>query len=136
MKKFTKILENQNNEKFYEVSVELKLLVKAENEGEAGYLSDSIIGSIEEQSDFTILNIDEITKDEYQQYFENIEYNPNKRQEESETEYTDAEKILKTWEAEFGSSHPTTQQKMEFYHRMREAGIDGVLIFKTLKEKI
>lgn len=26
--KFTKILENQNNEKFYEVSVELKLLVK------------------------------------------------------------------------------------------------------------
>ena len=47
MKKFTKILENQNNEKFYEISVELKLLVKAENEGEAGYLSDSILGSIE-----------------------------------------------------------------------------------------
>lgn len=59
MKKFTKILENQNNEKFYEVSVELKLLVKAENEGEAGYLSDSILGSIEEQSDYTILNIEE-----------------------------------------------------------------------------
>jgi len=59
MKKFTKILENQNNEKFYEISVELKLLVKAENEGEAGYLSDSILGSIEEQSDYTILNIEE-----------------------------------------------------------------------------
>jgi len=59
MKKFTKILENQNNEKFYEVSVELKLLVKAENEGEAGYLSDSILGSIEEQSDYAILNIEE-----------------------------------------------------------------------------
>jgi hypothetical protein len=59
MKKFTKILENQNNERFYEISVELKLLVKAENEGEAGYLSDSILGSIEEQSDYTILNIEE-----------------------------------------------------------------------------
>jgi hypothetical protein len=59
MKKFTKILENQNNEKFYEVSVELKLLIKAENEGEAGYISDSILGSIEEQSDYTILNIEE-----------------------------------------------------------------------------
>jgi hypothetical protein len=59
MKKFTKILENQNNERFYEISVELKLLVKAENEGEAGYLSDSILGSIEEQSEYTILNIEE-----------------------------------------------------------------------------
>ncbi len=59
MRKFTKILENQNNEKFYEVSVELKLLIKAENEGEAGYISDSILGSIEEQSDYTILNIEE-----------------------------------------------------------------------------
>jgi hypothetical protein len=59
MKKFTKILENQNNERFYEVSVELKLLIKAENEGEAGYLSDSILGSIEDQSDYTILNIEE-----------------------------------------------------------------------------
>jgi hypothetical protein len=59
MKKFTKILENQDNERFYEISVELKLLIKAENEGEAGYLSDSILGSIEEQSDYTILNIEE-----------------------------------------------------------------------------
>ncbi len=30
-----------------------------ENEGEAGYISDSILGSIEEQSDYTILNIEE-----------------------------------------------------------------------------
>jgi hypothetical protein len=59
MKKFTKVLENQDNERFYEISVELKLLIKAENEGEAGYLSDSILGSIEEQSDYTILNIEE-----------------------------------------------------------------------------
>ena len=63
MKKFTKVLESQNNEKYFEVSVELKLLVKAENEGEAGYLSDSILGSIKEQIDFTISNIEEVSKD-------------------------------------------------------------------------
>jgi hypothetical protein len=63
MKKFTKVLENQNNEKYFEVSVEVKLLVKAENEGEAGYLSDSIIGGIKEQIDFTISNIEEVSKD-------------------------------------------------------------------------
>lgn len=59
MKKFTKVLESQSNEKHYEISVELKLLVKAENEGEAGYIGDSILGSIKEQIDYTILNIDE-----------------------------------------------------------------------------
>jgi hypothetical protein len=64
MKKFTKVLENQSNEKIYEISVELKLLVKAENEGEAGYLGDSILGGIKEQSDYNILNIEEKTKDD------------------------------------------------------------------------
>jgi hypothetical protein len=59
MKKFTKIVENQSSQKLFEVSVELKLAVKAENEGEAGYLADSIIGGIEQQSDYTILNIEE-----------------------------------------------------------------------------
>lgn len=59
MKKFTKVLENQSNEKTYEVSIELKLIIKAENEGEAGYLSDSIIGAIKEQSEYSILNIEE-----------------------------------------------------------------------------
>jgi hypothetical protein len=63
MKKFTKVLESQDNEKYFEVSVEVKLLVKAENEGEAGYLSDSIIGGIKEQIDFTISNIEEVSKD-------------------------------------------------------------------------
>lgn len=64
MKKFTKVLENQSNEKFYEISVELKLLIKAENEGEAGYLADSILGGIEEQSDYSIINIEEKSKED------------------------------------------------------------------------
>ena len=51
-------------------------------------------------------------------------------------EMTDEERITSTWKALFGDSHPTTQQKMEFYHRMREAGIDGMLIFNFLKNPI
>ena len=136
MKKFTKILENQSSEKYFEVTAEVKLMIKSDNEGEAGYKSDSILGSIEEQVDFTIDNIGEVSREEYQKYFENVEYYPNKRPFEPDTEYTDEEKVLKTWEAEFGNSNPNTQQKMEFYHRMREVGIDGILIFNILKGKI
>lgn len=148
MKKFTKLILENEGQKYFEIQCELKLMVKADNEGEAGYLSDSILGSIEEQIDFTINNIGEVSKEDYKKFFENS----SEAEEEStpvylhmgkyapelysEKEYTDEEKILKTWEALFGDSHPTTQQKMEFYHRMREAGIDGMLVFKVLKGKI
>lgn len=64
MKKFTKILESQNSQKTYEVSVEMKLTIKAENAGEAGYLADSILGSVAEQSDFSIINIEEKSSNE------------------------------------------------------------------------
>jgi hypothetical protein len=49
MKKFTKILEEVENTKFYKINAEVELIVKAETEGEAGYLGDSILGGIEEQ---------------------------------------------------------------------------------------
>ena len=147
MKKFTKLVLENENQRYYEVSCELKLLIKSDSEGEAGYMSDSILGSIEEQVDFKIENISEITKDEYQQYFENVseesEEDVNamnlymgKYSLHSETEFTDEEKILKTWEALFGNRTPNPSEKMEFYHRMREAGIDGTLVFKVLKGKI
>jgi len=143
MKKFTKILENQTNEKYFEILAEIKLVIKSDNEGEAGYKSDSILGSIEEQVDFTINNISEVPKEEYQKYFENVT-------EESEepiylymgkyasggVERTDDEIISSTYEALFGNSNPNTQQRMEFYHRMRLAGIDGTLISNFLLNKI
>ena len=86
MKKFTKILENQNGEKYFEVTAEIKMIIKSENEGEAGYKSDSILGSIEEQVDFTINNIGEVSREEYQKYFQNVEYNTNKRPFETDTD--------------------------------------------------
>ena len=45
MKKFTKIVENLENSNFYKTSANIELIIKAENEGEAGYLSDSILSS-------------------------------------------------------------------------------------------
>ena len=59
MKKFTKIVENLENESFYKVEAEVVLIIEAENEGEAGYIADSILASIEDSSNYTINNIGE-----------------------------------------------------------------------------
>jgi chromosome condensin MukBEF complex kleisin-like MukF subunit len=58
MKKFTKILEEVENERFYKVDAQIELIIPAENEGEAGYLADSILASIEYGSEYIIDNID------------------------------------------------------------------------------
>ena len=73
MKKFSQILENINNQQYFEISAEIKLAVNASSEGEAGYLADSILGGIEEQIDFSVQNIGEISKDEFHKYFENAQ---------------------------------------------------------------
>ena len=49
-------------EKFYKVDATIELLIPAKNEGEAGYLSDSILSSVEYGSNYTIDNIDETEK--------------------------------------------------------------------------
>jgi len=62
MKKFTKILEDNSNERFYKVDAQVELIIPAENEGEAGYLADSILASIEYGSEYIIDNIDQTEK--------------------------------------------------------------------------
>jgi hypothetical protein len=62
MKKFTKILEEVENESFYKVDAQVELIIPAENEGEAGYLADSILASIEYGSEYIIDNIDQTEK--------------------------------------------------------------------------
>jgi len=71
MRKFTKIIENKN-EKYYEVSAKIKLLIKCENEGEAGYQSDSILASIDNQIDFSIDDIVEVSDEEYKKLFDSV----------------------------------------------------------------
>jgi len=59
MEKFSKIVENIENGGYYKINATIELIIKAENSGEAGYLSDSIIGSIEKCSNYTIDLIEE-----------------------------------------------------------------------------
>lgn len=54
MKKFTKFLEELENESFYKVDAQVELIIPAENEGEAAYLADSILASIEYGSEYII----------------------------------------------------------------------------------
>jgi 4a-hydroxytetrahydrobiopterin dehydratase len=58
MKKFSKIIESFN--KKFKVDAKITLLLKTENEGEAGYLADNILGSVESQEEFIIENIEEV----------------------------------------------------------------------------
>lgn len=47
-----------------------------------------------------------------------------------------AEEILARWEETFGDKQPTTQEKYDFYHDLRQEGFDGILIFDTLGDKM
>jgi hypothetical protein len=62
MKKFTKVLEELESESFYKVDAQVELIIPAENQGEAGYLADSILSSIEYVSEYVIDNIDQTEK--------------------------------------------------------------------------
>lgn len=121
MKKFTKVLENANSRKFYKTSATIELLIEAENEGEAGYLSDSILSSIEESTDYTIIEIEESEK--------------LKESNDVDVE-TKEDEILKEWNDRFGDKEPTKTEKMDWYHEMREKGYDGISIFKVLDNKL
>lgn len=72
MIKFTKLLENLSKGRIYQIDATLKLMVNAASEGEAGYLADSILAGVEEQSDFTIQNISEISEEEFKKQFESV----------------------------------------------------------------
>lgn len=130
MKKFTRILEEVENEKFFKVDAQIQLIVPAENEGEAGYLSDSILSSIEYGSNYQLMNIDETDE----RLDENMELY-GKQPTQGPTDLTNDEVIEKSWEAAFGDRTPTTQEKMEWYHGMRKEGFDGIQIFKVLKNR-
>jgi hypothetical protein len=40
--------------------------------------------------------------------------------------------ILARFEEEFGDNEPSNQEVMEFYHKLRSEGVDGIEIFDTL----
>lgn len=130
MKKFTKVLEQIENGRFFKVDAQVQLIVPAENEGEAGYLSDSILSSIEYGSNYQLMNIDETDE----RLDENVGLT-GKQPAQGPTDLTSDEVIEKSWEDAFGDKTPTTQEKMDWYHNMRNQGFDGVQIFNVLKHK-
>lgn len=64
MNKFTKILEQFESEKYFKVNAQIELTIKASNEGEASYIADSSLASIKNQTEYTIDNISDISKEE------------------------------------------------------------------------
>jgi hypothetical protein len=40
--------------------------------------------------------------------------------------------VLARFEEEFGDNEPSNQELMEFYHKLRKEGVDGIEIFDTL----
>lgn len=134
MKKFTKIVENIEESKYFKIKSDLEIVVKSNNEGEAAYISDSILSSIKGQSGYIIKSIDEVSQMEIDESVDPFG-RPVIHNDEQE-EISEKDMILKMWEAEFGERTPTSIEKMEFYRQLRNAGYDGILIFDVLKNKI
>ena len=59
MKKFSKILEESGNNKLFRVFATVELLIPSDSEGEASYISDSILASINNISEFKISKVEE-----------------------------------------------------------------------------
>ena len=129
MKQFSKVVEKIESQKYFKVTAEVELLFKADNEGEAGYLADSELGSISSQSDFRISDINEISQDDFEKQTQGI---INIDENNSSKDYN----LISVWEQRFGVRKPTMTEKMEFYHQMRKSGYDGPSILNTLKDKI
>ena len=65
MKKFSKITEDLSNDKYYIIDAKIQIRIKASNEGEASYIADSTLSSIKYQNEYSIDNISQISKDEF-----------------------------------------------------------------------
>lgn len=129
MKLFSKLVESSQVEKHYKIQAEIELMVKATSQGEASYLADSILASTKNQSEYTIKSVDEVSEMDLKESV-HIDLNsiPN--------DLAPEDKIHTAWKNTFGDRVPTGDEKMEFYHQLRELGFDGIVIFDTLKGKI
>lgn len=146
MNKFTHILEKNESKKYYKVKADIDLSINADNEGEASYIADSTLASIDNQSGYNIRLIDEITKEEFSKLNEDKDltlgdpfgrpFIYNADVEKDVWENWDDEKKMKTyWETLFGYRTPNTLEKMEFYHKMRANNIDRNIIYRFITTK-
>lgn len=124
MRQFTKLVKNLESNKFYKIETKVDLVLKAENSKDAGLLAEKILKNIDNQSDFTTLKVQEVTKNEYNELLVNEKISLT------------GDRILNSWEKLFGDGNPSLLEKMEFYHLMRLRGFDSSTIESALDGKI
>jgi len=133
MNTFTKLVEQNESLKKYKVSSYLVLKIDAENEGEAGYKSDSIIEGIDDYDSHIINNIEEINE-----FDDNL--NENKLIDIPEMfrkmpkELSPEERIQRAWKEKFDDNEVSKDEKFEFYHQARKI-YEGDTILNALKGK-
>ena len=124
MRQFTKLVENLESNKFYKIETSLDLVIKAEDQKQAGLLAEQILKNVSNQYDYNTNSIEEVTKDEYNHLVVN------------EKVSLTGDKILNSWNRTFSDRKPTLLEKMEFYHLMRSRGFESNTIKSALEGKI
>jgi len=140
MNKFSILVENVESQQYFKIKSEIDLIVEASSEGEASYIADSTLASVKGQSGYNISSVEQTNKEEFFELMENnVLRDPFGRPvfvSQDSQEETEEEKVLNYWEALFGDKMPTATEKLEFYHTMRTAGHDGILIHKVMNDKL
>ncbi len=136
MNKFSILVENVESQQYFKIKSEIDLIVEASSEGEASYIADSTLASVKGQSGYNISSVEQTNKEEFAELMENRDPFGRPVFDLQKEELTEEEKVLKYWEALFGDKMPTATEKLEFYHTMRTAGHDGILIHKVMNDKL
>ena len=129
MKLFSKLVESNQSDSLYKIQADIQLNLKAKNQGEASYLADSILAAVKNQSEYTINSVEEMSEMEIQESL-------NLDLDNIPADLTPEDKIMTAWNNTFADKTPNETEKMEFYHQLRSAGFDGIVIFDVLKGKI
>ena len=130
MRKFTTFIENTNKE--YIITSEVQLEVLASSEGDASFNANNILDSIKKLSKHHIIKIEEKVELENKSESLNIHVDMNRYKNITSAK----DKILKSWEDNFKDKTPSIQDKMEWYHLMRDNKFDGVTIGEVIGEQL
>jgi len=124
MRSFSKLVNNLESKKFYKVQTKLDLVVRANDIKEASLLAEETTQAFNEKSDFQILKVQEVTKNEYNELLVNEKISLT------------GDRIINSWNKVFGDKKPSLLEKMEFYHLMRIRGYESSTINSALEGKI
>lgn len=133
--------EKVNDPKIKSIFKKIANMCMEECEGSAehifDYMNDDDCSYIAEFLGLTPLNCEEDWTEEEDDMWQDDYKNDNSWMfKESASNDKKTEELIKSlWEKEFGKKRPNKTEKMEFYHKLRKKGIDGILIFDVLGDK-